>query len=297
MRFTTVSVALFFLSTVIASPIYPLREGDSVALRKRVDGPKPATPKPAASTPRRQGSTSKSPTSSAGTPRRQSSTGRTTPSRANSKSEPGAKNAHCKRATESEVISALQALEKEPLGAGEYGSVHPLKAKLDGHDAIVKIIKGSKMKKADIEHEVKNARQVKQFIAWAHSATTDTYYIIMPNMGISEKDAKAKGMTEDPKVLTKAAEERYKTEYHMVHGDIDAGGKSGGNVVYKMGSSNKYEAEIIDWGMASLDPTVDPAKVGYSAALPAAAEIKDDHCVYGGPSPSGSQKSGGSGWD
>jgi hypothetical protein len=124
----------------------------------------------------------------------------------------------CKRASDSEIIAALQELEETPIASGGYGSVHHLKAKVDNHQAVVKIIKGSKTTKAKIEEEVKNLRQVKQFFGWAHSATTDTYYLVMPYMGMSEKDAKAKGMTQDPKELTKEAEARYKKEYHMVHG-------------------------------------------------------------------------------
>lgn len=125
---------------------------------------------------------------------------------------------HCKRANPSQIIGALQHMDKTPLATGSYGSVHHLGVKVDGQDAVVKVIKGSKMSKAKIEEEVRNLMQVHQYLGWAHKASSDTYYIIMPHMGEPLEKTGMKPGSPKVKELIEEALARYKKDYHMIHG-------------------------------------------------------------------------------
>ena len=125
---------------------------------------------------------------------------------------------HCKRANPSQIIGALQHMDKAPLATGSYGSVHHLGVKVDGQDAVVKVIKGSKMSKAKIEEEVRNLMQVHQYLGWAHKASSDTYYIIMPHMGEPLEKTGMKPGSPMVKELIDEALARYKKDFHMIHG-------------------------------------------------------------------------------
>jgi len=199
---------------------------------------------------------------------------------------------HCKRANPSQVIGALQHMDKTPLATGSYGSVHHLGVKVDGQDAVVKVIKGSKMSKAKIEEEVRNLMQVHQYLGWAHKASSDTYYIIMPHMGEPLEKTGMKQGSPKVKELIDEALARYKKDFHMIHGDPDAqGGNPSGNLVYKQKGHDQWEAELIDWGFAGPDPNVHVQFAPVSAPVPITAE----DCIL---SPPASPKPGSDdGWE
>jgi hypothetical protein len=199
---------------------------------------------------------------------------------------------HCKRADAAGIKGALQNMEAAPFASGSYGSLHNVKTKVDGKTAVVKVIKSSKMSKEKIEEEVKNLIQVQQFLGWAHKASSDAYYIIMPHMGEPLDKTGMKPGDAKVKTLIEAALARYKKEFHLIHGDPDAqGGNPSGNVVYKSTGHNEWEAELIDWGFAKTDPEV---HVQFKP-VPEPVAIEADDCVV---SPPASPKVGSDdGWD
>lgn len=125
---------------------------------------------------------------------------------------------HCKRADAAGIKGALQNMEAAPFASGSYGSLHNVKTKVDGKTAVVKVIKSSKMSKEKIEEEVKNLIQVQQFLGWAHKASSDAYYIIMPHMGEPLDKTGMKPGDAKVKTLIEAALARYKKEFHLIHG-------------------------------------------------------------------------------
>jgi hypothetical protein len=244
MRLATVTLAFLFFSTVLATPIYRTH-GDTVAFTKRNDPVKKAI----------STSTKKSPNST-----------------------PGRKRLQCKRATTSELIAALQTIDhQKPIGSGKDGAVYHLTAKVDNHDAVVKIVKTAKMHVARIKEEVENLMQVKQFLGWGRMTSLsgeELDYIIMPHMGIPFSETKMDAS--HIRTLKEAALERYRKAYHLIHGDA-----TDNNIVYKKVAADPgYEAELIDWTDATPDPSFhftfpDP---GTPFVIPA------DACIFAPPS-------------
>ncbi|KAF8344957.1 hypothetical protein F5887DRAFT_1282947 [Amanita rubescens] len=255
MRFSTITLAFLFFTTVFATPIFRAGADNNISLAKRTKtgvpsrqstmsgtrkpkswtgGPKSKTSKSKPSTGGPKSKTSHSKLSTSGpkskTSQSKPSTGRPKSKTSKSKSNTSAgrgKKTPCngKRATPTELQAALHPNnigQTFSLSHAEWRRVYKLKSKVDGKEAIVKIsIIVSEDELEDVEREVTALKANHQFIGWGHSRDKKVFYIVMEYMGVPlEKTPEAfKGDTAKVTEAKKATIARYKQHFGLIHTD------------------------------------------------------------------------------
>jgi hypothetical protein len=223
MRATSVTLAFLFLSTVLATPIYPTHGDTAASFAKR--GP---------------GGTSTSTGHTKGTV---SKAGKGSTSRA------AASKQICKRTTATALITALRSVDGPPIGKGQLGTTFRLTKQYEGKAAVVKVIKTKDIGAEFIKQEIFNLKAVHQFLAWgrrlASEGSEGLDYILMPDMGLMYD--KVGGLTKaKAEELVQVAHTRYKTVNKMAHDDVHLG-----NAVFKKIGDNQYECHLVDWFFAN----------------------------------------------
>jgi len=259
MRFTIVTLAFLFFSTVVATPIFRTDAEDSVSLTRRShtvgSNPRKRQGSPGGSGPR---TTSKSAA-------RSGSTGGTT-----------ARNPHvkCKRAT-NEIIQALSPgniIEDKPLKENQYCDVFKLKAKIDGKEAVVKIIENGMVDQEQIEEEVTALQTNGQLLGWGHTPDQKLYYLVMEYMGVPLEETPFKEDHERITKLKTAAINRYKLHYGLTHDDYE---ENESNWTYRQ-VNGVWQAELIDWEFYFVDED----HHAYRPINPKTAINLDPNCIF-----------------
>ncbi|KAF8329209.1 hypothetical protein F5887DRAFT_119484 [Amanita rubescens] len=226
MRIISVTLTFLFLSTVLATPIYPVRRDTIASLAKR-GGSKHTTS--SASTPKAPSTAKSSGQGSASGPK----TGGT-------KGGPRKKQ-KCRRTTSTELVKALRAINGPEIGAGKFGKSYRLK--YAGQDAVVKVVKTKEVGADIVRQEVVHLKQVHQFLAWGRRAAAGDLegldYIVMPDMGVPyDKIGLSKSQAEE---YMYKARDHYETTYKMKHTDAHLG-----NALFKK-NGNTIECHLVDW--------------------------------------------------
>jgi len=226
MRVTIVTFAFLLVSTVLATPIYFTRGDTTASLVKRT---KPIQRTPSTSAGKAPSTSPRRGSVSGGGPK----TGKT--------GQGKSRNTICKRATASELVKALRAINGPEIGAGQFGKSYRLK--FEGQNAVVKVVK-TKGNEELVPQEVATLTTVGQFLAWgrrpAEEGLEGLDYIVMPDMG--DHYDKVPGLTKDEATnLMYEARERYQHDHQLTHADLHLG-----NALFKK-INGKIVCYLIDW--------------------------------------------------
>jgi len=231
MRVSSVTLAFLFLSTVLATPIYPIRGDTAASLEKR--GKQTSSSSAKASTAKTPSTAAKS--KGAGQPKTAKGSGQTK----------GASRTICKRSPASELVKAIRSVEPTELGEGKFGKTYHITGKFQGQDAVVKIVKTNEAGPDMVIQEVVHLKQVHQFLAWGRREPAEGMegldYIVMPFMGLNYDKVPGLTKTHAEELLTEA-KTRYETVDKMTHTDAHLG-----NALYKKKPDGSFECHLVDW--------------------------------------------------
>jgi hypothetical protein len=266
MRLAHLTIAFFFLGTVCAKPIYPLRDSDAINLSKRMNDPAEASTSVGQPT-----SITGDATRGRSNSRKGSGGGRKRPPGGPAEGDAGASRSRSRLgredlATRTELLTALRNIQ--PANYAGRGSnslaVYHIQGTVKGHPAVVKIINRATASPEvvnGIPSEVRNLRQVGQLLGWGRRTAPQLDYILMINKGgplastdldpVADKDLIAQ--------MRHAALQEYQSQHHLTH--VDPNGVD--NYVWDLvapGSTNKadrYKCHVIDWAGATRTNAAD----------------------------------------